>query len=491
MTEPTIHDPAKPEADARLHLPPHAPVMAIDPEWLNRPCVPRSGFLDDLFGKRKSSIARVGRTAVIGVGGPLDQRSSWLWLGYDEILSAFRAAATDPDTDAIALRLDSPGGVCAGCFEAVRQMREMKLASGKPVLAYADEMAYSAAYALASVADEIWLPASGGVGSIGVIAAYQDVSKALDNAGIRIAVVASGSKKTDSHPAVPLTDGAISRLRSDVMHLADLFFDAVAESRTDLSKEEIKALQAGTYRGQKAVDAKLADHVGSFEEARAAIEKKAAERRHTNAGARALQETDHMANDSKQAAPAAPAPAVTDLGATLVASAEATITVKEHESALSALRASHDASAEKHAAEVKGLNATIEALTSAKDEAATRAKLAEAKLQLVEDTRLEAKVDALVGKKITAAERNDQLEILRALGEQKFDAMIGKRPDLGLGLGEGRKIPEASAEGRPTDSSVEAQLAADTAKRMKEHGESRPVAARNAMNELHARGLIA
>ncbi len=202
--------------------------------------------------------------AVLCIDGPLEHRMTW-WANYEALAVAFKACCEDPAVNAIMLKFDYPGGECAGLNETVALMQGMKAASGKPVIGYVDEACYSAAYALSTVCDELFLPASGGVGSIGVITAMIDETAALEEAGIRVEVITSGVKKADGHPCVALTDGAIKRTQQKVDDLAQAFFGIVADAR-GLSVDEVQAFEAGTFNGQDAVDAGLADGVMSLNE---------------------------------------------------------------------------------------------------------------------------------------------------------------------------------------------------------------------------------
>lgn len=206
--------------------------------------------------------------AVLSIDGPLEHKggSYWsYWQSYEELAKDFKSLIDCAEVSAIIMKFDSPGGEVSGLNETVAILKEMKEESGKKVIAYVDEACYSAAYALAMVADEIFLPESGGVGSIGVITAMADCTEADKKAGYRIEVIASGAKKTDGHPHVKLTDGAIKRTQRNVDKLANSFFELVSESR-GLSVETIASYQAGTFSGQEAVDSGLADGVLSLEE---------------------------------------------------------------------------------------------------------------------------------------------------------------------------------------------------------------------------------
>ena len=211
----------------------------------------------------------VDGVAVLAIDGPLEHKSgdswwSW-WTSYENIAADFKLCLDDPGVRGVILKFDSPGGDVAGLNETVRIMQDMKRAARKPVVGYVDEACYSAAYALACVVDELYLPPSGGVGSIGVITALADVTEADKKAGVRVEVIASGSKKTDGHPHVAMSDDAIKRTRRTVEKLAAQFFDLVAGARK-LPAKTIASYEAGVFMGDAAVDAGLADGVMSLAE---------------------------------------------------------------------------------------------------------------------------------------------------------------------------------------------------------------------------------
>ncbi len=212
-----------------------------------------------------------GEVAIVDIRGPLAQRA-WSCFGmfegdgYDAILVRVQAALADPRAGAVLLRIDSPGGEVAGCFEAVRAIRALKAAAEKPMVAYVDECAASAAYALACACDAIVLPDTGCVGSIGVIAAVFEESRALDAAGIGVAVITSGARKADGHPALALTDDARAAIQEQIDQLADVFAAEVAVARGG-DAARWRSLEAAVALGPRAVEAGLADEIGGFEAA--------------------------------------------------------------------------------------------------------------------------------------------------------------------------------------------------------------------------------
>lgn len=258
MPRPTSHT-ARPSA---LSLLPAGDPLAIDPQALARMQADPSAFLmggEDEHEDRGYELA--DGVATICVDGVLMQRDCGWWaMGYDAIAKAFQAALDDQQCCTVVLRIDSPGGVVAGLFDTVRQMRAAATAARKRVVAVSDESCYSAAYALACVADEIVLPETGGVGSVGVVARLVSFADAERAEGIDVRLVTSGAEKADGNPHQPISDAAVSRLQATVDEFAGIFARWVAERR-GMSVDAVMALQAGIRTGRAAVSAGLADRM--------------------------------------------------------------------------------------------------------------------------------------------------------------------------------------------------------------------------------------
>ncbi len=208
--------------------------------------------------------------AVIKITGPLEHHASMWFDSYESILCRVEGAMQHEDVTCILLDIDSPGGEVSGLQEAVRKIRAMSVQYKKSITAYADDEAYSAAYALACSADEIFLPEGGGVGSVGVLATLCDRTEMTKAEGLRIEVIRSGTRKAEGHPDLPLDDGVIARVQTRVDSLAKQFFALVSDVRP-VNRKELEALQGACVYGQKAVNAGLADGVLSFDQVLASL----------------------------------------------------------------------------------------------------------------------------------------------------------------------------------------------------------------------------
>ncbi|MGH8586142.1 MAG: S49 family peptidase, partial [Gammaproteobacteria bacterium] len=183
---------------------------------------------------------------------------------YEGIAVSLDAALASPDVAGVFLDIDSPGGEAAGVFDLADRIAAAR--ARKPVWAIANEMAFSAAYALASGASRVWVARMGGVGSIGVLAMHVDQSARDARDGYRYTAVFAGERKNDLNPHEPLTSEGLAFLRSEVERIYGQFVETVAMHR-GLDPKVVEATEAALYFGGDAVQAGLADAVGTFEEA--------------------------------------------------------------------------------------------------------------------------------------------------------------------------------------------------------------------------------
>lgn len=202
--------------------------------------------------------------AVLRICGPLEQRGGW-WTSYEDITRESRAALEHPETRVLVHRIDSPGGVAAGMGQTHRELVALQKEIGKPIIAYADEQACSAAYNLACAASEVWTSREGVLGSIGVILCTVDESAMLENMGVKVRYVVTGARKADLHPGAPITDRVLEVAQKKVDELGRHFFRAVARRR-GTTPEAVAGLEAAVFSGKRAVAVGLADGVADWRE---------------------------------------------------------------------------------------------------------------------------------------------------------------------------------------------------------------------------------
>lgn len=208
-----------------------------------------------------------GGIAVVPVVGPLVARGDWLTAlfgiaSYADVQAAVERAFADPSARAVLLELDTPGGEVGGLFDLVDELTALRAKTGKPLWAAASESALSAGYALASVAERIYVTQTGEVGSIGVVAVHVDQSAADAMSGLKWTLIHAGARKVDGNPHEPLSPKALADIQADVGALHAQLVERVARSR-GLPADAVRATEAAIYRGTRGVEIGFADRVGT------------------------------------------------------------------------------------------------------------------------------------------------------------------------------------------------------------------------------------
>lgn len=205
--------------------------------------------------------------AILPVNGPLFRYANLFNMisggtSYDLLARDFTAALENPDVRSILLEVDSPGGEANG----VSEFADMIFAARgrKPIVAYVGGSAASAAYWIASAADEIVMADTAEVGSIGTVVGVQDTRERDAKNGVkRYEIVSSQSpyKRLDLD-----TEEGRSRLLARVDALSDVFIDKVARFRgVDTATVLSDFGQGDVIIASAAVRAGMADSIGTFE----------------------------------------------------------------------------------------------------------------------------------------------------------------------------------------------------------------------------------
>lgn len=186
-------------------------------------------------------------------------------VGYDQIERIIADAQANEEVGALLLDLDSPGGEVAGCFDFARKLRTMGArGGGKPIIAFANEMACSAAYAIASQCDAVMTTETGIVGSIGVWTMLVDMTKGLSKNGIEVTMIRAGERKARGGPYEHADRETLTKLELWVDDTWRIFATLVAETRP-ISAQAVLALEGDWYTGPDALGLGLVDAVDSPE----------------------------------------------------------------------------------------------------------------------------------------------------------------------------------------------------------------------------------
>lgn len=251
MTQPLFVHPELGEAVMRGYLEASAsPMLISDSE--------REGF-----------VTKSDNLAVIDISGALTAREesapcSMPPASYETIKHDMQMLLDDPAVSTIIGRFDSPGGMASQNMD----LSDFIYASrdqGTKMIAMVDDMAYSAAFGIASAFDEIWVTRTSGVGSVGVVSYHVDQSEANKRAGIKVEYIYAGDKKVLGNPHEELSDEARGMYQAEVSRLYNIFTATIARN-LGLTVDAVKATEAGTFHGEEAIDAGFAHKLGTFDE---------------------------------------------------------------------------------------------------------------------------------------------------------------------------------------------------------------------------------
>ena len=209
--------------------------------------------------------------AVIPLTGVITPQGSWLsalFGGAPGGLAGFRAAFAEaiesPAVSAIVIDVDSPGGLVDLVPETAADLQAAK--GMKPIVAVADTQMCSAAYWIASQADEIVASPSASVGSIGVYQMHIDESGLNQMLGLRITYISAGEYKVEANPDAPLDPEAAAYMQQGVDDLYGMFVADVAQGRGVDAQAVLDSYGQGrSMNAQRALSAGLVDRIGTYE----------------------------------------------------------------------------------------------------------------------------------------------------------------------------------------------------------------------------------
>ncbi|ADW80142.1 MULTISPECIES: S49 family peptidase [Wolbachia] len=243
--------------------------------WINKPImVERRSFellslynsKQPIFKNSKYFHINPKGIAIIRIYGVLTKKTEAFdhildMTSYENIHEEIESALEDKSIETILLDIDSPGGEVNGVFDLADFIYSAR--GKKRIIAIANDDAYSAAYAIASSAEKVFVSRTSGVGSIGVIASHIDQSRFDEKQGIKYTTIFAGSRKNDLNPHEQMTSESLESLQKEVDRLYEMFVQLIARNR-NLSIQAIKSTEAGLYFGEKAVEIGLADGVTTF-----------------------------------------------------------------------------------------------------------------------------------------------------------------------------------------------------------------------------------
>ena len=216
-----------------------------------------------LFGRDMATTTKSGpHTAVVDIKGEI---ASGAEASAEFVVAALRSAFEDEGSKAVVLLIKSPGGspVQAGIIndEIVR----LKAIHQKPIYAVVEETCASAAYYIASAADDIFVDKASIVGSIGVLMDGFGFTGTMEKLGVERRLITAGENKGFLDPFSPLTEAQRAYAETMLEQIHQQFIGVVKAGRGDRLKPTPEIFSGLFWTGQAAIDLGLADRLGSLD----------------------------------------------------------------------------------------------------------------------------------------------------------------------------------------------------------------------------------
>ena len=219
-------------------------ILAVFPERLNEiislrqaPIIESSfdGDIQAAINRRATKFKNIkGQVVTVPLHGFISHKATiWSAMGFETSSETFgnwlADLANNRDVGAIVIDVDSPGGTVAGISGVADKI--FALRGKKPIIAVVNDLMASAAYWLASAAEEIVADPDSLTGSIGVVGIHMDWSAAFEMAGIKPTIIKAGEFKAEGNPFEPLSDEAKEFHQNRVDAFFESFVSAVARHR--------------------------------------------------------------------------------------------------------------------------------------------------------------------------------------------------------------------------------------------------------------------
>lgn len=214
----------------------------------------------------RSATVRDG-VAIIAIDGPIFPKADLLTemsgaTALSRVGADLQSAFDNPAVNSILLDIDSPGGAVSGVADIAASVRAMR-GGAKPIIAFTQGMAASAAYWIASATDAIVMAPAAEVGSIGVVALAEHQVEP-DRDGYRQREIVS-SNAPSKRPDVGSDDG-VSEIRARLDDIEQVFIADVAVGRgVNAATVRDTFGRGGMVGGPDAIMLGMADRIMTFE----------------------------------------------------------------------------------------------------------------------------------------------------------------------------------------------------------------------------------
>jgi protease-4 len=213
------------------------------------------------WGKRGETSGK--HTALVEVSGVIAPGTD---ASAERVMAALQSAFKDENTQAVVVRINSPGGSPVQSNTIYEEMRRLrKKHPAVPLYAVIEDLCASGGYYVAAAADRIYVSRSSIVGSIGVRLDSFGVTGLMEKLGVERRLLTAGDNKGFLDPFLPVDPTQKAHAQALLEDVHRQFIGAVRDGRGSRLKETPDMFSGLVWTGQKSVELGLADAFGSLD----------------------------------------------------------------------------------------------------------------------------------------------------------------------------------------------------------------------------------
>lgn len=221
--------------------------------------------------RRRDALALPPRvTVVVASGSIMPNRIRLLALGGEEQVTPssmekkFKRAKSDPRTEAIVLRVSSPGGEVLASQQIASQIEELK--TKLPVFASMGDVAASGGYYISAPANRVFADPMTVTGSIGVFLGKFNLAGLYRFLDLHKEILTQAPYPGLYSEERPWTKAERGVMERRLNNYYDSFLQYVAEQRSVPRPKVAEAAQGRVWTGSQALEHRLVDEIGGYYE---------------------------------------------------------------------------------------------------------------------------------------------------------------------------------------------------------------------------------
>jgi len=217
-------------------------------------------LIDQLDGE---FVSTGPHTALIDLNGEIGGDGG---VTADTLIGALNTAFDDKHTQAVVLRINSPGGSPVQAGQVYDELRRLRGKYPKiPLYAVVDDICASGGYYIAAAADKIFVDKASLVGSIGVLMDGFGFTEGMKKLGVERRLLAAGENKGFLDPFSPVQPNQETHARLMLDEIHQQFIQVVRQGRGKRLKETPDMYSGLICSGARSIELGLADALGSLD----------------------------------------------------------------------------------------------------------------------------------------------------------------------------------------------------------------------------------